>query len=115
MKTIVTLAAIALLGTAVPALAQETSNSQGEALSTQQAVHDPVPGATTPRLGHSLNGISDITVLAVPDKTGLILDQGPVSNLNGNARVAEAITKAGYTGSEILGYDVDGASLTVYV
>jgi hypothetical protein len=59
--------------------------------------------------------ITSIQVLAVSNTTSLVLDGGPNSPLAHDTKVAEAIQKSGHSGSQILGYDVEGTSLTVYV
>jgi len=43
------------------------------------------------------------------------LDQGSAAALGTNTKVSDAIKAAGYAGQDILGYAMDGASLTLYV
>jgi hypothetical protein len=112
MKLLTTIVAAALLSAAaLPAIAQDTTNSQGEAITPA------VPAAPTtiaPTTG-SLSAISTVKVLAVADASGLVLDGGPNSALTSNPKVTDALTKGGYSGSQIIGYAMDGSDLTVYV
>ena len=112
MKLLTTIVAAALLSAAaLPAIAQDTTNSQGEAVGQSAipaapAVVAPVPG---------LNAVSSIKVLAVANTAGLTLDGGPSTELTSNTMVADALQKEGYSGSQIIGYNLDGSDLTVYV
>jgi hypothetical protein len=107
MKIIATIAAAALLSATLPVIAQDVTNGQGEIVGAPAIEAGPASG--------SLGAFTSVHVLAVPDTTGLILDGGPNSGLTKNLKVAEAIQNSGYSGAPILGYDVEGSSLTVYV
>ncbi len=113
MKLLTTIAAAALLSAAaLPALAQETTNSQGEAIPPAVTA---APSLITPDTGSSLSSVNSVKVLAVADATGLVLDGGPNSALTSNPKVTDALTQGGYSGSQIIGYAMDGSDLTVYV
>ncbi len=113
MKLITTLAAAALLSAAaLPAIAQQTVNSQGEAIGQSAITAAPVlttPGST------SINNVTSVKVLAVADASGLNLQRGPNSVLTSNPKVTDALSQGGYSGSQIIGYNIDGSDLTVYV
>lgn len=110
MKTIAMIAAAALLSATLPAMAQTVNNSQGEAINPP-----PVIDAGPSTNAGSLDAITSVKVLAVPNANGLSLDGGPNSGVTKSTKVAEALAQSGYSGSQIIGYDVDGSSLTVYV
>jgi hypothetical protein len=113
MKLLTTIVAAALLSAAaLPAIAQQTTNAQGEAVG--QSAIPAAPTTITPKTG-SLSAVSTVKVLAVADASGLVLDGGPNSALTGNPKVTDALTKGGYSGSQIIGYAMDGSDLTVYV
>lgn len=66
----------------------------------------------------ALASVSDVTVLTVNDCSGLpegTLDAGAAAALAGNSAVSAAIDAAGYQGQQVVGYSLDGTSLTVYV
>ncbi len=54
-----------------------------------------------------------VVVFSVSDADAPILHRNP--DLAMDPTIAAAINRAGYAGSEIIGYDNDGSSLTVYV
>lgn len=65
----------------------------------------------------ALAAVTSVTVFSVADCSGLpsgTLDGGAAAALAGNAKVADAIKAAGDAG-DIVGYHLDGTSLTVYV
>ena len=110
MKLVTTLAAAALLSAAaLPALAQQTTNGQGE------AVGQPTITAAPPVATQGIGNIGKVTVLAVADASGISIQHGPNSTLTSDPKVTDALTAQGYNGSQILGYNLDGSDLTVYV
>src|SRR3954451_85522 len=112
MKLLTTIVAAALLSAAaLPAIAQDTTNSQGEAIAPAVPT---APAIVAPPTG-SLSAVSTVKVLAVADASGLALDGGPNSALTSNPKVTDALTQGGYSGSQIIGYVMDGSDLTVYV
>lgn len=113
MKPMTSIIAVGLLLSAAPALAQFTTNG-----TTGEAVGQPAPAVGAPAINSDsdddLSTVTSVTVLEAPDARGLHLS-GPSADLTRNRLVADAIVKAGYSGDEILGYQRDGTSLTVYV
>ena len=92
MKILPIIAATALIGLALPAAVQAA----------------PAAGPAS-----TLSDFSSVTVFSAPNDDGLLLHRNP--SLGSDPRVADAITRAGYTGAQIMGYNLDGTSLTVYV
>jgi len=67
----------------------------------------------------ALAAVTTVTVLSTSDCSGLTdlaaMDPGAQAAISANASVAAAITAAGYSGAEVVGYALDGSSLTVIV
>jgi|SwirhisoilCB2_FD_contig_31_35118266_length_417_multi_7_in_0_out_0_1 hypothetical protein len=109
MKVLPIITAAAVLGLALPAMAQDLTSGPGVSTGTGVTVAPSieVPAPT------SLSNVTKISVFSASNTDGLQLQTDPT--LATNPQVAEAIQKAGYGGSQILGYNLDGTSLTVYV
>lgn len=75
-----------------------------------------VTGAVDPA---ALVAVSSVTVFALNDCTSVsdlaAIDAGASAELVSNPNVAAALQAQGYSGAEIVGYALDGSSLTVYV
>jgi hypothetical protein len=67
----------------------------------------------------ALAAVTDVTVFAVDDCTGLTdlaqLNAGALTALSANAAVTAALAAQGQSGAEVIAYTLDGTSLTVYV
>jgi len=67
----------------------------------------------------NLSAVTEITVFSTLDCSGLEsltnMDAGAQAALGANEMVAKAIVDAGYQGQQVVGYMLDGTSLTVYV
>lgn len=89
--------ALVLLALASPAFARDVTGDDAASAANRAPLAD----------------VSRVTVFSVSNDSGILLHRNP--DLAANPQIAAAITRAGYTGSEIIGYNVDGSSLTVYV
>jgi len=67
----------------------------------------------------ALAAVKTVTVLTVDNCNGAgnmaALDGSAVASLSSNPAVTAALTANGYAGTQIVGYMMDGGSLTVYV
>jgi hypothetical protein len=67
----------------------------------------------------SLAAVTQITVFSTVDCSSFgnlgAMDAAAQATLGGNEMVTKAIADAGYQGQQIVGYMLDGTSLTVYV
>jgi hypothetical protein len=67
----------------------------------------------------ALATVQNVTVFSVSDCSGLgdsaALDATTNASLAGNANVAAAIQTSGYAGQQVVGYTLDGTSLTVFL
>jgi hypothetical protein len=63
--------------------------------------------------------VTTVTVLSTNDCSGLsdlaAIDPGAQTAISTNASVVAAIQAAGYSGAEVVGYSLEGTSLTVIV
>jgi hypothetical protein len=63
--------------------------------------------------------VTTVTVLSTSDCSGLTdlaaIDPGAQAAIGANASVAAAIQAAGYSGAQVIGYALEGTSLTVIV
>lgn len=79
--------------------------------------HFNVPAAraaAAPSMG-ALDTYSSVTVFDVENISGSHVRHWPEPKLESSATVQDAIRRAGYSGSTILGYNMKGSVLTVYV
>ena len=86
-----------------PSMACEQANATGVSLGAIDAA--------------ALAAVTSVAVFSVGDCAGLpagTLEPGASAALAGNAKVSEALKASGYSG-QILGYRLEGTSLTVYV
>jgi hypothetical protein len=70
--------------------------------------------AATPSID-ALDDYSSVTVFDVESISGSHVRHWPEPKWDSSATVQDAIRRAGYSGSTILGYNMKGSALTVYV
>lgn len=97
MKRATLALAIVLVSLAAPALARDITG-------------DDAPSFANRR---TLPHYSQVTVFSVSNDSAILLHRDP--DLGMDPVIAAAIMRAGYTGLQIIGYQLDGTSLTVYL
>lgn len=70
--------------------------------------------STAPSTG-ALDTYSSVSVFGVENISGSHVRHWPEPKWDSSSTVQDAIRRAGYSGSTILGYNMKGSSLTVYV
>ena len=89
--------ALVLIGLAAPAFASDINGDDaGSALARQTLPH-----------------ADRVVVFSVSNGDAILLHRNP--DLAMDPTIAAAINRAGYAGADIIGYNNDGSSLTVYV
>ena len=111
---------LATLAVSTSVYAQSSSSAAGNATAAAQKSCGDV-ATTTNTTGTldaaALAGVTSITVFSSDDCAGspTSIDSGAQTSLSSSDAVTKAIADAGYQGQAIIGYSLDGTSLTVYV
>lgn len=127
MKYVSTLAFVAALCLTGPAFAQASSSQASSAPASSSA--QPTNGSNGSCSGLAgqktgvavpavtLQSTTKVSIIGVKDCTGLSLadDPGASASLSANPAVRKAMSDAGNTNNDIIGYAMDGATLDVYV
>lgn len=122
VSSLVLLAALCLTG---PAFAQASSSQASSAQASSSQAASNANGACSGLAGQKagaaapaamLKSATKVSIVDVTNCTGLSLadDPGGIATLATNASVQTAMKAAG-SGSEIIGYAMDGATVDVYV